>query len=164
MPPPVVVSKSEATRFTYNNLCKLSNWNKSKQVTVMIYLSNHLILVVSPHCHTRPAINSISIAEESNSDNLLMSMTAASEFIRENIRKDFLVVGGAALTQYGSTRNTRDVDIGITPQTLVPFHTGTLNSACILTGVRYIHICNLIARDDQVRPYLGCLVLPRLRT
>ena len=48
-------------------------------------------------------------------------MTAASEFISENMRKDFLIVGGAALVRYGSSRNTRDIDIAITSQTLQVF-------------------------------------------
>ena len=44
------------------------------------------------------------------------AMTAASEFISEDMF--FLIIGGAALVQYGSTR---DVDIAITPQTLNAF-------------------------------------------
>jgi hypothetical protein len=42
---------------------------------------------------------------------LIEGMTAASEFISEDMRADFLVIGGAAMVQYGSTRFTRDVDI-----------------------------------------------------
>ena len=52
---------------------------------------------------------------------LIETMTAASELISEDIRKDFLVIGGAALARYGSPRNTQDVDIAITPQTLGVF-------------------------------------------
>jgi hypothetical protein len=35
---------------------------------------------------------------------LMEAMTAASEFIDENKRKDFLIIGGAALARYGSLR------------------------------------------------------------
>ena len=52
---------------------------------------------------------------------LIEAMTAASEFIGEDMRKDFLIIGGAALIRYGSTRNTWDVDIAITAQTLNAF-------------------------------------------
>jgi hypothetical protein len=52
---------------------------------------------------------------------LIEGMTAASELISEDIRADFLIIGGAALIQYGSNRFTRDIDIAITPQTLHAF-------------------------------------------
>jgi len=52
---------------------------------------------------------------------LIEGMTAASEFISEDMWANFLVIGGAALVQYGSTRFTHDVNIAITPQTLHAF-------------------------------------------
>jgi hypothetical protein len=52
---------------------------------------------------------------------LIEAMTAASELVDENARKDFLVIGGSALVRYGSTRKTRDVDIAITVETLTAF-------------------------------------------
>jgi hypothetical protein len=52
---------------------------------------------------------------------LIEAMTAASEFIDENVRKDFLIIGGAALARYGSLRKTDDIDIAITAETLNVF-------------------------------------------
>jgi len=52
---------------------------------------------------------------------LIEAMTAASNLVDEGMRRDFLVIGGAALVRYGSTRRTRDVDIAITAKTLDAF-------------------------------------------
>jgi hypothetical protein len=48
-------------------------------------------------------------------------MAAASKLVDENVRKDFLIIGGAALVKYGSSRRTDDVDIAITAATLNMF-------------------------------------------
>lgn len=53
---------------------------------------------------------------------LIEAMTAASELISEDTRKDFVVIGGAALVQHVSIRKTQDVDIAITPETLWEFY------------------------------------------
>lgn len=50
---------------------------------------------------------------------LIEAMTAASNLVSEDMRRDFLVIGGAALVRYGSTRRTRD--IAITAKTLDAF-------------------------------------------
>jgi len=45
-------------------------------------------------------------------------MTAASKLVDQNVRQDFLIIGGAALVRYGSLRKTEDVDIAINAKTL----------------------------------------------
>jgi predicted nucleotidyltransferase len=50
------------------------------------------------------------------------AMAAASMLVSEDMRKDFLIVGGSALVRYGSDRRTKDIDIAITPTTLNAFN------------------------------------------
>jgi len=52
---------------------------------------------------------------------LIEAMNAASGLLDENVRKDFLIIGGAALVRYGSSRRTEDVDIAITAESLNAF-------------------------------------------
>ena len=52
---------------------------------------------------------------------LIEAMNAALELVDENIRKNFLIIGGASLARYGSLRKTKDVDIAITAETLSAF-------------------------------------------
>ena len=49
---------------------------------------------------------------------LIEATDATSAFIPKEERRNFHALGGAALTRYGSTRGTDDVDFAITPETL----------------------------------------------
>lgn len=60
---------------------------------------------------------------------ILEAAEAAASFIPSHLKKEFVLIGGAAMIVLGATRITEDIDVAITPQALAEFIRRATNDA-----------------------------------
>jgi hypothetical protein len=58
---------------------------------------------------------------------LLEAFSAAAALVPQDLRRSFVLVGGASLLSLGGTRKTGDVDVAVTGPALHAFHAAALN-------------------------------------